>query len=262
MSVTIANTELVDSFNTWRLNTNLIATAMSNNVVSVNPGGDASRGGLATGNGHIIGTFSATQLRATTIKGGNTTNEASLSIASNTAITGTLSVSSHATFNGNVIFNQTGQEVVDLGDVAYWRLTGGTAGQVLRITTGGVADLKSLTLRDITNLSSNSSNITLSGANTAFAKSASETPALRFANANDAIAIYMANGAGMTGESDLFVKLADNGGGSAVVFTNNANTTMASVTSTGRLTANTYYNNAGDTMATSGDALALAIALG
>ena len=35
MTVTIANTNLVDSFNTWRLNTNLAATTISNNVVTV-----------------------------------------------------------------------------------------------------------------------------------------------------------------------------------------------------------------------------------
>ena len=44
MTVTIANTNLVDSFNTWRLNTNLAATTISNNVVTVTKTG-AARGG-------------------------------------------------------------------------------------------------------------------------------------------------------------------------------------------------------------------------
>ena len=43
MTVTIANTNLVDSFNTWRLNTNLAATTISNNVVTVTKTG-AARG--------------------------------------------------------------------------------------------------------------------------------------------------------------------------------------------------------------------------
>ena len=58
MTVTIANTNLVDSFNTWRLNTNLAATTISNNVVTVTKTG-AARGGTTQGDGHIKGTFSA-----------------------------------------------------------------------------------------------------------------------------------------------------------------------------------------------------------
>ena len=48
MTVTIANTNLVDSFNTWRLNTNLAATTISNNVVTVTKTG-AARGGTTQG---------------------------------------------------------------------------------------------------------------------------------------------------------------------------------------------------------------------
>ena len=77
MTVTIANTELVDSFNTWRLNTNLISTVVSNNVVTVTKTG-AARGGTTKGDGHIKGTFSANDLRSSAIRGGNTTNELSL----------------------------------------------------------------------------------------------------------------------------------------------------------------------------------------
>ena len=58
MTVTIANTNLVDSFNTWRLNTNLAATTISNNVVTVSKTG-AVRGGTTKGDGHIKGIFSA-----------------------------------------------------------------------------------------------------------------------------------------------------------------------------------------------------------
>ena len=43
MTVTIANTNLVDSFNTWRLNTNLAATTISNNVVTVTKTGAQRR---------------------------------------------------------------------------------------------------------------------------------------------------------------------------------------------------------------------------
>ena len=68
MTVAVSNTNLNDSFNTWRLNTNLAATTMSNNVVTVSRAGSANRGGAAKGNGHVSGTFSATNLRTSTIK--------------------------------------------------------------------------------------------------------------------------------------------------------------------------------------------------
>lgn len=262
MSVSISNTNLSDSFNTWRLNTNLLATTVANNAVTVNPGGDSNRGGLATGNGHVIGTFSATTLKATTIAGGNTTNDAALTISSNTTFSGSLAVSGAAEFSGNVIMNQVGQDVLDLGGVSYWRWTGGSAGQYLRFTTGGTADLKSLTFRDISDLTSNSAHITLSGANTSFAQTPGETPHLIFSNANDSIEMYAANGAGATGYSDLFVKLTDNAAESKLIITNSVNTAMMTVNSQGHITANNFSTASGAALATQDDAVALAIALG
>ena len=112
MTVAVSNTNLNDSFNTWRLNTNLAATTMSNNVVTVSRAGSGNRGGAA-GNGHVSGTFSATNLRTTTLKGGNTTSGTggALTVASNTTISGTsLSVSANATFTGNVTFTTAGND--------------------------------------------------------------------------------------------------------------------------------------------------------
>lgn len=45
MTVTVANTELLNSFDAWRLNTNFIATVISNNVVTVSGTGQTARGG-------------------------------------------------------------------------------------------------------------------------------------------------------------------------------------------------------------------------
>ena len=63
MTVAVSNTNLNDSFNTWRLNTNLAATILSNNVVTVSRAGSANRGGAAKGNGHVSGTFSRSEER-------------------------------------------------------------------------------------------------------------------------------------------------------------------------------------------------------
>ena len=61
MSINVSNTELNNSFNSWRLNTNEVATIISNNVVTVARAGSANRKAFTVGNGHIVGTFSATE---------------------------------------------------------------------------------------------------------------------------------------------------------------------------------------------------------
>ena len=59
MTIAVSNTELNDSFNTWRLNSNEVATIVSNNVVTVSRAGSADRHATSYGNGHIKGTFTA-----------------------------------------------------------------------------------------------------------------------------------------------------------------------------------------------------------
>lgn len=132
MTVAISNTNLNNTFNTWRTNTNLMATAISNNVVTVSRAGSANRGGTAQGNGHIKGTFSANELRTTSIKGGNTTVGSSISISSNTTIDGkSLSVSANTTFTGNVDFNSVGTDRIVLGSASRIRMTGGSNNNIM-----------------------------------------------------------------------------------------------------------------------------------
>ena len=103
MSINVSNTELNNSFNSWRLNTNFIATVISNNVVTVSRDGSANRKAFTVGNGHIIGTLSANEFRTNTLKAGNTSSGEvpgqTLTIASNTTIdTETLLVNANTTF--------------------------------------------------------------------------------------------------------------------------------------------------------------------
>ena len=131
MSVAISNTNLTHNFNTWRTNTNLLADAMSNNVVTVWRGG-ANRGGTAQGNGHIKGTFSGVELRTTILKGGNTTVGSAISISSNTTIdASSLSISANTTFTGNVNFTSVGTDRIILGDASRLRLTGGSNNNIM-----------------------------------------------------------------------------------------------------------------------------------
>jgi hypothetical protein len=131
MSVTISNTNLTHNFNTWRTNTNLLSDTMSNNVVTVWRG-SANRGGKVTGNGHISGTFSATNLRTTTLKGGNTTVGSAITISSNATIDGTsLSISANTTFTGNVNFTSVGTDRIILGNASRIRLTGGSNNNIM-----------------------------------------------------------------------------------------------------------------------------------
>jgi hypothetical protein len=82
MTVPVSNTELsTDTFNSWRLNTNLLSTIVSNNAVTIAAHG---RGGFTSGNGHVDGVFSSTTLRATNLAGGNTAGTDRLTVTSNT----------------------------------------------------------------------------------------------------------------------------------------------------------------------------------
>jgi hypothetical protein len=241
MSVQISNTELNDSFNTWRLNTNFAATVMSNNVVTVNPHGDANRGGFARGNGHVYGTFSANFLRTPNLSGGNTFATGDLTISSNVAITGesarVFTVSANSSFSGNVNFDTiTGSNRLIMPDVSRVRITGGSRGQFLRIATEtDTPEFHSLTLRDITNLSTNSAHIILSGANSTFSDNGDSTH-LIFGSGADRAHVYLAKDS-TTGDSDLYINLVDADGDSALVIADSSNTAVASIDSNGNVLA-------------------------
>ena len=239
MTVNVPNTELTDSFNTWRLNSNFYATVISNNAVTVSRAGSANRGGLATGNAHIIGTFSADELRATTIQGGNTTNESLLVLQSNVEISGTgareFDVYANTIFNANVDFNVTGTNRLTLGDMSRIRVTGGTAGQFLRREgSSDVLDFKGLTLRDIQELQSNSSHITLNGANTSFSPQNDSPKIIMRAGAQgaDRAEFYLASGVSLT-ESDVVLKLVESAGASAFKIQDSDGSTVFTVDSDG-----------------------------
>ena len=249
MSVSVSNTNLTDSFNSWRLNTNLAATVLSNNAVTVYRAGSSARGKSVTGNSHVKGTFSAVELRTDTIKGGNATmgttgKSGAVVIASNTSVTSTsLTVAANTTFTGNVIFNTAGTDRVNLGAIDRVIVSGGSAGQFLRIA-GPASDnpaFKALTLRDITDLSSNSAHIILSGANTTFSAGAKDSPHLILAGGSqsgaDRFHIFAGDNTS-AGDEDLIIQLTDSVGDSNLNINNAANTTMATISSRGILTAN------------------------
>ena len=240
MTVNVSNTNLNDNFDSWRLNTNLLATTMSNNVVTVSRAGSANRGGAAKGNGHVSGTFSATNLRTSTLKGGNTTTDSALTVASNTTISGTsLTVSANAEFTGNVNFTTSGTDRLIMGDVSRIRMTGGTRGQFLRVATQTDAlDFATLSLRDIDDLSTNSAHIIMSGANSSFGQSLDSTHLVFTGGTGtvDAARVFLAGDA-TVGDSDLYVKLVDDAGDSALVIADSANTAMVTIDSDGEVTA-------------------------
>ena len=235
MTVSISNTNLTDNFETWRLNTNLMATVISNNSITVNPGGDANRGGYAKGNSHVDGTFSAGVLRTNDIRSGNTSDAGSwLNVYSNATVNAvTLSITSNTIFQGNVNFATSGANRLIMGDISRIRLTGGTKGQFLRMEDeSDVVNFKSLTLRDISDLSSNSAHLILSGANTSFSDN-NDSPALILSNGVDRARFFMASGS--AGTSDVYLSLVDDDGDSKFVITDSTNTEVFSVDSDGRL---------------------------
>lgn len=239
MSIQIANTGLGNSFDTWRLNTNEMATIIGNNVVTVGSAG-ADRKSFTVGNGHIVGTFTANELRTSTLKGGNTSVDGDIVISSNTTIGGdglgtsrTLTVHANTTLSGNVIIDTVGQEVFKMGSIDRIRVTGGTTGQFLQLRDrNDNPDFVYLKLRDITDLSTNSAHIILSGANTTFSDNG-DSPHLIFSAPNDdSIEIFLAKSAGV-GDSDLYVKLVDSDGDSVFAIVDSANTIVAQIDSNG-----------------------------
>lgn len=242
MTVSVSNTNINDSFNTWRLNTNFAATVISNNAVTVSRAGSANRGGVAKGNGHISGTFTANELRTTTLRAGNTSSDGGfLFITSNTSVNATsLTVTANTTFQGNVDFVTSGTDRLVLGDISRVRVTGGTRGQFLRIEgSTDTPNFKSLTLRDITDLSSNSADIILSGSNSTFSDNG-DSPAIKFADVNgNSARIFMA--ADAVGDADLHIVLADAAGDSTLAITDSSNTVVGYIDSAGNIVAKTAF---------------------
>ena len=250
MTVSVSNTNLVDSFNTWRLNTNLTATVLSNNVVTVKRGtGATDRGGVATGNGHIKGTFTATEFRANTIRTGNTltTGAGTLDILSNTNINAvSLSVTANATFQANVDFNISGSSRMILPDISRIRISGGTKGQFIRISNvNDTPVFHNMTLRDISDMSTNTSSIILSGANTSasFNGSSNNSPELRFSTSRGEISkVYFEDINGT--QSALIVQLSDSVGTDYFGIRDSSNNELFSIDSDSNVVFNEQGYNA------------------
>lgn len=79
MTIAIANTSNSSTFQYWLDRTNELADAMSTKVVTVNSA-------ITTGNATVNGVFTSTTLSANTLRGGNNTSSATLSISSNVTI--------------------------------------------------------------------------------------------------------------------------------------------------------------------------------
>ena len=240
MTVTVANTELLNSFDAWRLNTNFIATVISNNVVTVSGTGDTARGGTATGDGHVHGQFSANNLSTPELSGGIVGNPGPISITSNTTIVSTVSdftVDSDATFTSNANFTISGENRMILPSVEKIRVGGGSDGQVLRIQQNNEPHFKDFKLRDLQGdhaFELTHNDLTLAGGNTAF-RDDGNSPHLVFSGGqsnNDTVSVYLA-GAALTGDSDLYIKLVDSFGDSALVITDSGNNVVATIDSDG-----------------------------
>ena len=239
MSIQIANTGLGNSFDTWRLNTNQMATIMGNNVVTVATS-DSSRKNFTEGDGHIIGTFTAEELRASEIKGGNTSVDGHLTISGNTTIGGdglgttrSLTIHANTTISGNLIVDTVGQEVFKMGSIERIRVNGGTTGQFLQLRDrNDTPDFKDLVLRDITDLSTNSAHIILSAANTTFSDNGDSPKVVFSTTSGDRIEMFLAKAAGV-GDSDLYLKLVDTVGDSVFAIVDSGNNIVAQIDSTG-----------------------------
>ena len=251
MTVSVSNTNLNDSFNTWRLNTNFAATVLSNNAVTVSRAGSAERGGVAKGNGHIAGTFTANELRTVRLHSGNTSNEGNyIQIASNTAVNATsFSVTANAIFQGNVNIATSGANRLILGDISRVRVTGGSRGQFLRIEgSTDTPNFKSLSLRDVADLSTNSAPIILSAANASYTDNG-DSPAIVFAanNGTDKVSIFLASNTTAITSSDLIIQLPDTTANATISITNSSNVEQVAIRADGSVFATSNVTATGFT---------------
>lgn len=240
MTVSVANTNLNDSFNSWRLNTNFAATVISNNAVTVSRAGSANRGGYARGNGHVDGTFTANELRATTIKAGNTSNDGAwLYVNSNTVINATsLAITSNTVFSGNVNFTTSGTDRIILGDISRIRVTGGSQGQFLRIGgSSDTPDFKALTLRDIADLSTNSAPIILSGSNATYSDNGDSPALILAAGGGQRAYFYMSANTTLSDKADVFLQLSNDTANATFTIVNASNTEQFTVRADGTVYA-------------------------
>lgn len=243
MSISVSNTTLNNSFETWRLNTNEVATILSNNVVTVARDGGANRQAFTVGNGHIVGTFTANELRTTTLMGGNTSSDGNLTISGNTTIGGdnlgtsrSLTVYANTVFNGNVNFNTVGSDRVFLGDISRIIVNGGTKGQFLRLANqNDNPEFKTITMSDIRpDAVLSPDGLVINHANLIFTAQSATTDSTQavWTNGQDKIIMFMAPDV-TVGDSDLYLGLADDEGDSRFVITDNSNTVVGYVTSDG-----------------------------
>ena len=99
-----ANVQLSDNFNTWRTRTNQIAAAMSSNTFTVanTVHANGAAKAITTGHGILNGSISSGELYANVhISGGEYSRKRTLTIASNTHITGRTVVANDAVFGLN-----------------------------------------------------------------------------------------------------------------------------------------------------------------
>lgn len=132
MTVLVANVDTTtDSFGQWVTKTNIIATSLSNVIVTTNSN-------TTTGNAAISGTFSSNVLFTNTASGGNTSAAANLTISSNAVF------SQNAYVNGRLVIGSAANVQINSGNSTFRVLTVNTAaGNTLvasKITSADLSD--------------------------------------------------------------------------------------------------------------------------
>lgn len=134
MTIAVANiVTSTDSFGQWITKTNVLADAMSNQVVTTNSN-------TAAGNAAVSSAFSANALYANTLSGGNNSVAAALSIATNT------SFAANVAFNGYRTNLGLGANVaINTGNSTFRVLTVNSAASntvvATKITTSDLSDV-------------------------------------------------------------------------------------------------------------------------
>jgi hypothetical protein len=140
MTVLVANVDTsADTFGQWVSKTNIIATSLSNVIITTNSN-------TTTGNAAITGTFSANVYFGNTLSGGNTSASANLTISSNAIF------SQNAYVTGRLVVGSAANVQINSGNSTFRVLTVNTAaGNTLSVSKITSADLSDFSTSSVGN---------------------------------------------------------------------------------------------------------------
>ena len=230
-----------DTFQGFVDKTNLIITALANEVVTANA---TANGATTVGNGFVIGMFGANTLFGSTLRGGNLTNSGLLTITSNVLFNSILTVNNsivigNSTSNVNITQNAVTLGLVSVNSSA---LSIGNSTSNVIITSNGITNSPYISNNERTSVKVNNSVIGIRSDLNFIASGGASINATDNANNNSVDITISVSANGIVAGGNTQLQFNDSG---SIAASNNLvfNKTNATLT-TNNITTSTYnYKN-------------------